>query len=115
MDKNSIIGFVLIGLILAGFTFFESGRARKQAELQQAQQDSLLLARASAPDSVAADAASFTAAGAASSAQIASGADEPAASGAAVQSVYRDSLLEAAHIAEPVTAVLENELVRIEF
>ena len=44
MDKNSIIGFVLIGLILFGFTWYQSGVARKQAEYQaeyQAQLDSV--------------------------------------------------------------------------
>ena len=43
MDKNSIIGFILIALILFGFTFFESGQARKRAE-QQRQLDSIALA-----------------------------------------------------------------------
>lgn len=42
MDKNSIIGFVLIGLILVGFTFFQSREARERME-QQAQLDSIAL------------------------------------------------------------------------
>ena len=48
MDKNSVIGFILIALIFIGFTFFQSDRARKAAELQ-AQQDSI---DASAADGV---------------------------------------------------------------
>ena len=44
MDKNSVIGFILIALIFIGFTFFQSDRARKAAELQ-AQQDSIALAQ----------------------------------------------------------------------
>ena len=43
MDKNTIIGFVLIILIFVGFSVFETGRARKNAELQ-AQADSIALA-----------------------------------------------------------------------
>ena len=43
MDKNSIIGFILIALILFGFTFFESGRARKRME-EQRQLDSIAMA-----------------------------------------------------------------------
>ena len=43
MDKNSIIGFIIIALILFGFTFYESGQARKRAE-QQRQLDSIALA-----------------------------------------------------------------------
>ena len=43
MDKNSVTGFVLIGLILIGFTFFQSRQARKAQEWQ-AVQDSIALA-----------------------------------------------------------------------
>ena len=43
MDKNSIIGFVLIAAVLFGFTFYQSKQAKKQAELQ-AQLDSIALA-----------------------------------------------------------------------
>ena len=48
MDKNSIIGFVLIGLILVGFTVYQSGRAKKQMEWQRVQ-DSIALANAPVP------------------------------------------------------------------
>ena len=34
MDKNSIIGFVLLAAIFIGFSLFQSGQMRKQAELQ---------------------------------------------------------------------------------
>ena len=40
MDKNSIIGFILIAAIFIGFTVFQSNQARKRAELQ-AQLDSI--------------------------------------------------------------------------
>ena len=40
MDKNSIIGFVLIGAILVGFTFYSSNQQKKQ-QAWQAYQDSI--------------------------------------------------------------------------
>ena len=43
MDKNTVIGFLLIILIFVGFSVFETGRVRKNAELQ-AQADSIALA-----------------------------------------------------------------------
>ena len=46
MDKNSIIGFVLMGLLLFGFTFYQADRSKKQYAIYQAQQDSLALVEA---------------------------------------------------------------------
>ena len=43
MNKNSIIGFVLIGVIMFGFTWYQSKQYTKQAEIQ-AQLDSIALA-----------------------------------------------------------------------
>ena len=40
MNKNSIIGFVLIGVIMFGFTWYQSKQYNKQMELQ-AQLDSI--------------------------------------------------------------------------
>lgn len=40
MNKNSIIGFVLIGVILFGFSWYQSRQFKKQAEYQ-AQLDSV--------------------------------------------------------------------------
>jgi len=102
MDKNSIIGFVLIALILFGFTFFESGQARKRAELQR-QQDSVALANMPA-DSLAAEAAT----------QVL----QPYSAGqeaAVAQSIYNDVMLEAAHAAEGEIVTLENDLIKIDF
>ena len=101
MDKNSIIGFILIAFILFGFTFFESRQARKRAE-EQRQLDSIALAQMpvdSLPQA-AADEAMIPYTGPV--------AEEPAA-------IYSDSLLQAAHTSEGQIAVLENELVRLEF
>ena len=42
MDKNSIIGFILIGVIFFGFTWYQSNQYKKQREYQ-AQLDSLAM------------------------------------------------------------------------
>ena len=44
MDKNSIIGFILIGVIFFGFTWYQSDQYKKQ-RAQQAQLDSLAMAQ----------------------------------------------------------------------
>ena len=56
MDKNSIVGFILIGVIFFGFTWYQSNQYQKQREYQ-AQLDSAALAQQAymmAQDSVAA-------------------------------------------------------------
>ena len=45
MDKNSIIGFVLIALIMMGFFGYQSRQSKKQQEYQ-AQLDSIAAAEA---------------------------------------------------------------------
>ncbi len=106
MDKNSIIGFVLIGLILFGFTWYQSGVARKQAEYQAeylAQQDSI--ARA---DSIA------WAAEHPQEAQIESQISE-AAVPVQQAAIYKDTLLEASsHLTEEFIT-LENDKLEIKF
>ena len=47
MDKNSIIGFVLIGVIFFGFTWYQSNQYQKQREYQ-AQLDSISYAEQAA-------------------------------------------------------------------
>ena len=105
MDKNSIIGFVLIGVILFGFTWYQAGVARKQAEYQAeylAQQDSV--ARA---DSIA---------WAAEHPQEAQAQALEAAVPVQQQSaIYKDTLLEASsHLTEDFVT-LENEKLEIKF
>mgnify|MGYP004619935633 CR=1 FL=1 len=48
MNKNTIIGFVLIGVIFFGFTWYQSKEYEKQAEYQ-AQVDSIARAERLAP------------------------------------------------------------------
>ena len=97
MDKNSVIGFILIALIFIGFTAFQSNRARKYAELQ-AQQDSIALAQMPQQIMDAVDSLNALEASPATDALSAS----PA--------IYKDSLLEAASKSEGSIVTLENDV-----
>ena len=96
MDKNSFIGLVLIGLILFGFTWYQSRQYNKQMEIQ-AQLDSV--ARVEALQRAALD----------SAAALTALPDSVAAEGQAPQaSIYKDSLLELSHNAAAEYLTLEN-------
>lgn len=97
MDKNSVIGFILIALIFIGFTFFQSDRARKAAELQ-AQQDSIALAQMP-PQRMASEAVLESAA--------------PAGESGASVAIYKDSLLENASKAQESIVTLENDVLEM--
>ena len=102
MDKNSVIGFILIAVIFIGFTFFQSSQARKRMEAQ-AQQDSIALVeslarQAEAPVQAVND--SLTVDGNALAAPVA---------------IYKDSLLEAASRAQEEIITLENSKIKVEF
>ena len=102
MDKNSVIGFVLIALVFIGFSVFENNRARKWAEYN-AQQDSIALAqRIAVQDSLAALQPAVQSEGESFAAPLQS-------------AVYKDSLIERAYRAEGSIVALENEKIRIEF
>ena len=111
MDKNSIIGFVQIGLLLFGFTFWQSKQYEKQAAFQaeqaaeQARLDSIYYEEHKAEmDSIAALRAAADSAGT----------PVPAAA-AAPLSIYKDSSLESAHNAAASILTLENGKVSIAF
>lgn len=101
MDKNSVIGFVLIAAIFLGFTVFENKRAAKYAEVK-AQQDSIALAQ------MPFDSSSVVSLG--ESSEGASVADNVTAP------VYKDSCLQAASDVNsvPEMVVLENSKIRIQ-
>ena len=105
MDRNSIIGFILIAAIFIGFSMFQSRQMRKQAELQ-AQLDSV--ARAEQIELQLAEAERIAALP--DSLKDASGA--PVA--AAPQSIYKDSSLEAASHAQEQIVTLENNKLKLE-
>lgn len=101
MDKNSVIGFVLIAAIFLGFTVFENKRAAKYAEFK-AQQDSIALAQ------MPFDSSSVVSLGESSEGE--SVADNVTAP------VYKDSCLQAASDVNnvPEMVVLENSKIRIQ-
>ena len=101
MDKNSIIGFVLIAAIFIGFSLYQSGQTRKRMELQ-AQLDSV--ARVEAMERELAEAERLSALP-----------DSLAGLPAVPQAIYKDSSLEAASHAEAQLVALENSKIKVEF
>ena len=104
MNKNSIIGFVLIGVIMFGFTWYQSKQYEKQAEVQ-AQLDSIAMAEqmaAMAMDSVKRAEGLVT---------------EGEMAGVKVLNMpaYKDSLLTEARLAQEGIYKLANDKVEIEF
>ncbi len=102
MDKNSVIGFILIALIFIGFTVFQSDRARKLAELQ-AQQDSIALAQMPQRIMDAVDSLN---------AQQTRPATDTL-SGTSASAVYKDAGLNAASVAESSIVTLENDVLEL--
>ncbi len=94
MDKNSVIGFILIAAIFVGFSLFQSRQARKQAELQ-AQLDSISRVESMGRQLAEAEGAA---------AALADSAAVPGAQAA----IYKDSSLEAASRVEGSIVTLEN-------
>ena len=104
MNKNNIIGFVLIGLIMFGFTWYQSKQQAKQMEIQ-AQLDSIALVEQMA--AMALD-----------SAKVAEGiVTEGETAGVRVMNMpaYKDSLLTEARLATPEIVKLANDKLEIEF
>ena len=108
MDKNSIIGFVLIFLIMMGFFGYQSRQVAKQ-QAQQAQLDSIARAEAYAQYQL-------DSAWRAEHPEAAQAADSLSALPVApVAPVYSDSLLNAAARAEGSLITLENEKLEVTF
>ena len=103
MNKNSIIGFVLIGVIMFGFTWYQNRQYQKQAEIQ-AQLDSIAMVEQMA--AMALD-----------SAKRAEGIVEGEMAGVKVLNMpaYKDSLLTEARLATEGIYKLSNDKVEIEF
>lgn len=114
MNKNTIIGFVLIGAVLFGFTWFQSKQYEKQVAYQ-AQLDSLAAVQAREQyiqDSIAGRlpvAADTSAAGSIDSANPAKDYAAP------LTSIYKDSLLNVAHDAQETFYSIENDKIAIAF
>ncbi len=104
MDKNSVIGFILIAVILFGFTFYQNRQSRKYAELQ-AKQDSIAFVQKHIADSIAA---------ANAPAQGAVPVEEAFREAAAPGTIYKDSTLNALHGGEGSVVTLENDKIVLE-
>ena len=108
MDKNSVIGFVLIALIMVGFFGYQSRQVKKQQEYQ-AQLDSIAAAEAYAQYQL-------DSAWRAEHPVEAAAADSVAAAPVApVAPVYSDSLLNLAARAEEQFITLANEKLEVVF
>jgi len=122
MDKNTITGFVLIAVILFGFTFFQNRQARKQAEIK-AQADSLAMVESiraqallAAEDSLAiARGQSSVMTLAVSGTSGTSGTSLSGASGEASVSIFKDAALDSAFIAKAGVAVIANDKISVTF
>ena len=101
MNKNTIIGFVLIGLIMFGFTFYQSKQYQKQVEAQ-AQLDSIAMVEQL--QQMALD-----------SAKRASGDTSAVAVKVENMKVYKDSLLNVARNAQEQIVALSNDKMQVEF
>ena len=101
MDKNSIIGFVLIAAIFIGFTLYQSNQTRKRLELQ-AQLDSVARVESLERDLAEAE-------------RLSALPDSLAGLPVQPQAIYKDSSLEAASHAEAQLITLENSKLRVEF
>ena len=104
MDKNSVIGFVLIAAILFGFTFYQSKQARKQM-VEQARLDSIARAEAIARGEIDTT----------STASILAVEDSVVRGLPVQKSIYKDSSLQSAYESEAQIAALENDLLKVEF
>ena len=101
MNKNTIIGFVLIGVIMFGFSWYQSKQYKEQMAAQ-AQLDSIAMVeqlQQMAMDSV----------------QKATGENKAVAVKVENQAVYKDSLLNVARNAQEQILALANDKVSVEF
>ena len=101
-SKYNIVGFVLFGLVMFGFTWYQSRQYKKQAEYQ-AQLDSI--ARVEAMEKMVLDSAMTVVPASQGSASAATPAFRP----------YRDSSLNVAAQSNPSIVAIANNQVRIEF
>ncbi|MDY4573267.1 MAG: membrane protein insertase YidC [Candidatus Cryptobacteroides sp.] len=105
MDKNTITGFVLIGLILFGFTWYQSRQYDKQMAYQ-AQLDSIAAVER---------AAGMAAESIADSLQASAAEEGAAASVQEKTAIYKDSLLNLASGGEERIVTISNDKIEVAF
>ena len=103
MNKSNIIGIVLIGVIMFGFTWYQSKQYEKQMEYQ-AQLDSI--ARVENMAAMAMDSINRA---------QASAQDDLAGVNVQMMPAYKDSMLTEARLAEGQIFRLENDKIQVEF
>ena len=103
MDKNAIIGFILMGAVLFGFTFYQNRQYKKQAAYQ-AQLDSIN--RAEHPEWYVEDVVPEAEAAAPVAAPV---------DAAPQQAIYKDSLLELSSKGAEALYTLSNDLLEVTF
>lgn len=106
MDKNTLTGLVLIGLLLFGFTFYQNRQYRKQAAYQ-AQLDSIAQVERLRADSMA------LAQGVPGDLVLVQ--DSLASGSAANASAYKDTLLASAYDVEGQVVTLSNDKMEVAF
>ena len=109
MNKNTVVGFVLIGLIFIGFIFYQSKQVAKQME-QQAKLDSITAVRRAAQ--MEADSVAYVLAHKDDSLGAEVVSPLPVTSQV---SVYKDSLLEVASLEEGECVLLKNDVFEVAF
>ena len=109
MNKNTVVGFVLIGLIFIGFIFYQSKQVAKQME-QQAKLDSITAVRRAAQ--MEADSVAYALAHKDDSLDAEVVSPLPVTSQV---SVYKDSLLEVASLEEGECVLLKNDVFEVAF
>ncbi len=107
MDKNSIIGFILIAAIFLGFSLYQ-GNVNKKYAAELALADSLALA-----EQTERNIAEYEAIKANADAAIAASGEQQTAP--LRVAAFKDSLIGAAYNAEAQIVTLENEKIRIDF
>lgn len=108
MNKNTVIGFVLIGVVLFGYTWFQSKQYEKQVAYQQ-QQDSIAAAERLAKWKADSAAGLFDKADSTAAAAVAEALPENTAA------IYKDSLIEKASKGEAALYSIENDKIAVTF
>lgn len=109
MNKNTVIGFILIGIVMFGFTWYQSKQYEKQVKYK-AEQDSI-----AAVKSLSTTVADSCAKDSAVTADTKTGASVPKSKDVSHKGIYKDSLLEYSRAKEAQFPVLSNDKIEIVF
>lgn len=107
VNKNNVIGWVLIAMVMLGFMWYQSKQFQKQAKIQ-AYQDSVAAVEQARADSV------YAATHVMDTSAVVSKLDQNGEPVPVQASVYKDSLLELSAKVEEKLVVLENDRLKLE-